>query len=66
MRLLRWPEVRALVPFSRSTVTRLEQSGAFPRRLRLSPNVVGWVDTEIQSWLERHMEEASRTSHRGR
>ena len=63
MRILRWPEVRALVQLSRSTITRLEQRGEFPRRVHLSRSSVGWIDAQIDGWLRQRLSEAM-TAHR--
>ena len=57
MRVLRWAQVRARVQLSRSTITRLEHRGAFPRRVRLSGNSVGWIDAEIETWLRERIAE---------
>ena len=48
--LIRWPEVQRLIGLSRSTVDRLERTGAFPRRVILSGNAVGWRKAEILAW----------------
>ena len=53
MRVLRWHEVQTLVRLSRSTVWRLENDGAFPRRRRLSANSVGWIEQEVHEWIRR-------------
>jgi prophage regulatory protein len=51
MRLLRTKEVTAVTGLSRMTIYRLELSGAFPRRRRLSRNSVGWLEEDIKSWI---------------
>jgi prophage regulatory protein len=50
--MLRWYEVKERTGLSRSTIWRLEGSGIFPRRRQLGGNSVGWVEAEIQEWLE--------------
>tara|TARA_R110002049_G_scaffold309186_1_gene518212 strand:+ start:27150 stop:27290 length:141 start_codon:yes stop_codon:yes gene_type:complete len=35
---------------SRTTIWRLEQTGDFPKRVQLSPNAVGWRESEINHW----------------
>ncbi|MFZ5719302.1 MAG: helix-turn-helix transcriptional regulator [Pseudomonadota bacterium] len=37
---------------SKSTIWRMEQRGAFPSRIRLSPNRVGWWSSDVERWLE--------------
>jgi prophage regulatory protein len=53
MRIMRFREVREKTGLSRSTVWRLERSGAFPRRHQLSPGAVGWFDEDVEEWLRK-------------
>jgi prophage regulatory protein len=32
---------------------REERAGRFPQRVHLGPNSVGWVEAEIDEWLEQ-------------
>ena len=50
-RFLRCDEVLARTGLSRTTVWRLERSGGFPARRRLSPNTVGWLESEVEEWI---------------
>lgn len=50
-RMLRWPEVSAIVRMSRNTVTKEEREGRFPRRHPLTNYAVGWRLSEVQSWI---------------
>jgi prophage regulatory protein len=36
---------------SRSAINRDEKAGLFPKRLRLGPNSVGWLEAEIRDWI---------------
>ena len=49
--LLRFGAVRDLTGCSRSTVDRLEKQGRFPRRIRIGLNSVGWLEHEVQDWV---------------
>jgi prophage regulatory protein len=52
-RILRFPQlVDHGVVYTRMHVDRLERAGQFPRRVKLGPNSVGWVETEIEGWVE--------------
>lgn len=62
MRILSKQQVRELVLYSPAHIARLEAAGQFPKRVRLGPNRVGWVETEIQEWLERRLSERDRTT----
>ena len=51
LRLLRFPAVRARTGLSRSTIWRLQRTGAFPRHVQLSPNTVAWLEDDVTSWI---------------
>ena len=55
-RFLREREVKARTGLSRTTRWRLEQTGDFPRRRRLSPNSVGWLASEMETWMRGRIE----------
>jgi len=63
MRLLSKQEVRAKVLYSPAHIARLEAQGLFPKRVRLSVGRVGWVDQEIDDWIEARI--AERDAHTG-
>jgi prophage regulatory protein len=50
--ILRHPQVLRITGLSRTTLWRLERQGRFPKRLRLASNSVGWLDADIQRWIE--------------
>lgn len=49
-RYLRQPELLARVGVSWITVLRWEKKDLFPKRRRLGPNVVAWIEDEIDQW----------------
>ena len=49
---LREPQVFALTKLSKSTRWRLERTGQFPRRRKLSTRSVGWIEVEIENWMK--------------
>jgi predicted DNA-binding transcriptional regulator AlpA len=49
--IVREPECRRLSGLSRSTRWRLEREGKFPKRLRISENAVGWLRSDLLTWL---------------
>lgn len=51
-RLLSWEKVEDMVGISRSTAWRLQQSGAFPKRVSVSPGRVGWWESELTAWKQ--------------
>jgi len=44
-------EVLNITGLSRTTLWRLERTGKFPQRLRLSMNRVGWRKEEVDEWI---------------
>ncbi len=56
-RMLLWPELARLIPFSRVHVGRLEAAGLFPRRYQIGSARVAWRLSEVEAWLA--------TRHRG-
>jgi prophage regulatory protein len=45
------PKVQEIVPYSASHIWRLEQSGEFPKRIRLGGNRVAWLQSEVENWV---------------
>jgi prophage regulatory protein len=56
-RILRRPDVERITGLSTSTIYEKIAAGAFPRPIRLGLRAVGWVEEEVQAWLERRLEE---------
>lgn len=50
-RFIREPECLATTGLSRTTRWRLERRGLFPKRKKISQNTIGWLESEILSWL---------------
>jgi len=50
---LRRSHLKQLTGLSPSTVDRLERAGAFPRRRRVGSGVVGWLYSEVATFLEQ-------------
>jgi prophage regulatory protein len=55
-RILRLPTVKAQTGLSRSTIYLRVSQGAFPKPVNLGGRAVGWVEAEIQEWLEQKIE----------
>lgn len=56
-RVLREPEVARLTGRSREQRWRDERAGLFPKRIRLGPNAVGWLESEVRVWLAERIAE---------
>jgi prophage regulatory protein len=62
-RFLRLPEVEARVGLSPMTIWRREHCNppTFPRRVRLGPNAVAWIEEEIEAWCAERAAERDRS-----
>ena len=54
--ILRLPEVKKSTGLSRSTIYLRIAQGAFPKPVSLGGRAVGWLEAEVQQWLERRIE----------
>ncbi|HAR45708.1 MAG TPA: AlpA family transcriptional regulator [Nitrospiraceae bacterium] len=54
--LLRLPQVRKIVPYSRSEIYRLISLGQFPRQIRLGARAVAWDADEVQAWVQSRID----------
>ena len=51
-RIIKVDEVQKLTSLSRSTIWRLENTGKFPKKVRLSQKSIGWLESDIQTWIK--------------
>lgn len=49
--LLTMPEVEALTRLSKPTVYQMIREGRFPKQVRLGPNKVAWLRSEVLGWI---------------
>ena len=54
--ILRLPAVKARTGLSRSTIYSRIAQGTFPKPVSLGARAVGWLEAEIQQWLQRRIE----------
>lgn len=54
--ILRLPAVKATTGLSRSTIYLRVTEGTFPKPVGLGSRAVGWLEAEIQDWLQRRIE----------
>lgn len=52
MRVLRANDLTKRLGISATTIWRLRQEGGFPPPRRLSAQSVGWLESEVDEWLE--------------
>lgn len=53
MKVLRAPKVTEKVGLTVQHIGRLERAGRFPQRIQLGPGSVGWIEEEVDAWLEQ-------------
>ena len=54
--LLSYDDLRMIgIRYCREHLRRMELEGTFPKRVRLSPARIAWVEAEIAAWLEVRM-----------
>jgi prophage regulatory protein len=54
--ILRLPAVKTSTGLSRSTIYLRVSQGTFPRPVSLGGRAVGWLEAEVQEWLQRRIE----------
>jgi prophage regulatory protein len=54
--ILRLPAVKVRTGLSRSTIYLRVSQGTFPKPVNLGARAVGWVEAEIQRWLDQQIE----------
>jgi prophage regulatory protein len=54
--ILRLPEVKRSTGLSRSTIYLRVAEGTFPRPVGLGGRAVGWLESEVQDWLQRRID----------
>ncbi|RRU70828.1 helix-turn-helix transcriptional regulator [Stenotrophomonas maltophilia] len=63
-RLLRRADVLARVGMAKSTLYLRISAGTFPKPVHLGSSV-RWVESEIDSWIQDHVEQRDQTSESG-
>lgn len=56
--ILRRPAVEKLVGLSRSTIYLRMKQGSFPKQIFLGGRLVGWIESDIQAWLDDRIAES--------
>lgn len=58
--ILRLPAVKKKTGQSRSTIYEKVQRGEFPAPVKIGERAVGWVEAEVDSWVETLIEARDR------
>lgn len=59
--ILRLPDVEARCAVNRRTLYYWIERGLFPRPISLGPRTVGWLDRDVEAWINERAQ-ASRAS----
>lgn len=54
-RVLRLPEVITKTGLSRTTLYTMSKAGQFPESISLGGKAMGWIEAEIDAWIEERM-----------
>lgn len=57
-RILRFPEVKARVGLCRSHIHNLVSQGKFPAPIKLGARASGWIESEIDQFIQSRIEES--------
>ena len=60
--ILRLPDVKRSTGLSRSTIYLRVAEGTFPKPVSLGGRAVGWLEAEVQDWLQRRIEASRKVS----
>jgi prophage regulatory protein len=61
-RILRLPAVKVDTGLSRSTIYLRVSEGTFPKPVSLGGRAVGWLEAEIQEWLQDQIQMSRNTA----
>ena len=56
--ILRLPNVKARTGLSRSTIYLRISEGSFPKPISLGERAVGWLESDIQDWIQKRIKES--------
>lgn len=51
LRFVRLTEVMRMTGLRKTTIYQLQSDGEFPQRVQITANCVGWIESEVQHWL---------------
>ncbi|WP_318454460.1 helix-turn-helix transcriptional regulator [Photobacterium leiognathi] len=55
--ILRLPEVQERTGLSRSSIYNYMEKNKFPKSISLGERAVGWLESEIESWISNKVQE---------
>ena len=63
MKIIDLKTVSEKVGLSTTTITRREKVGKFPNRVQISERRIGWLESDINTWLNQHIKTINKVPH---
>jgi prophage regulatory protein len=57
-KIIRLPEVKKTTGLCRSTIYKKMAEKTFPPQISLGPKSVGWLETDVQNWIQEKITQA--------
>ena len=61
--IIRLPEVKSKTGLSRSSIYLRMSNGEFPQSISLGSRAVGWLDADIEQWLDERIAVSKGANH---
>ena len=61
-KILRLQEVLEVVGLGRSSIYKSIADGKFPKQVKLGPRSVGWMESEIQEWIQQRISDRNQSN----
>ena len=55
LKILKRPDVQAMTGLGRSSIYAMMDTGNFPKQIKLAERSVGWLENEVQDWLNERI-----------
>jgi len=65
-RIIRWPELHKRIGLSRSQIHNLVAKGLFPAQIKLSDRASGWLESQVNDWLEQKIKNQEQLNNKTR
>lgn len=56
-RILRLPELKYRIGLSGSHIYAMVSKGTFPHQIKLGPRAAGWLESEVDQWIEQRIQD---------
>lgn len=62
MKIIRLSAVKEATGLGRSSIYKFMDEGTFPKSIQLTGKAVGWIDQEIEAWVQARIAERDKKS----